>query len=207
MPTGPQVTIARKSGAAALLKRVFMTNKLAAYVGVPSASKDARSRQLLDMAGKAGGKKKKARLQKAAQEDVTNAELLFIHTNGSPVKRIPARPVLQPAVQADGNRQAIANEISASIKANLEGDYEKAEKKMLRAAIAGQNAARKWFTDPRNGWPQNAPSTVRRKSGLATMGPVPLYGMSQHLDDKNTPLIDTGALRASIVGVVRSEDR
>lgn len=183
--TGPQLTIFRKSGAAALAKRVAGLTRLSAYVGVPAAGRDARTKQLLEMAGKAKGKKK-ARLVKAAKGDINNAELLFIQENGSPVNHIPARRVLGPAVEADGNKQAISNEINASIKATMDGDKEGAEKKMLRAAIAGQNAARKWFTDGRNGWQKNAPSTVVAKGS-------------------NRPLIDTGALRAAIVGVVREE--
>jgi hypothetical protein len=184
--TGPQITIARKSGATALAKRMVGLSKLAAYVGVPAAGRDARTQQLLNMAGKTTSKKKKARLKKAASGDVNNAELLFIHTNGSPINKVPARPVIQPAIEAGGNRQAIASELVASVKATLSGDKETAEKKMLRAALAGQNAARKWFTDGRNGWAPNTPATVKRKGS-------------------DRPLIDTGALRASIVGVVREE--
>ena len=184
--TGPQITIARKSGTAALAKRMAGLPKLASYVGIPSASKGARKTQLMTLAGKTNSKKKKAKLQKAAQEDVTNAELLFIHTKGSPLKHIPARPVLQPAIEADGNKQAIAYEINGAIKATLDGDKELASKKMLRAALQGQSAARKWFTDPRNGWAPNAPRTIKAK------------GSAQ-------PLIDTGAMRAAIVGVVREE--
>jgi hypothetical protein len=125
-------------------------------------------------------------LQKIASQAVTNAELLFIHTKGSPLKRIPARPVLEPAVKADGNREPIARELAASAKASLAGDKQEAVRRMERAALVGQNAARRWFTDPRNGWAPNAPSTIRRKGS-------------------DRPLIDTGALRAAIVGVVREE--
>ena len=186
MPTGPTITIARKTGAAALAKRMAGLGKLAAYVGVPASGRDARARQLLDMAGKTKSKKKAAKLKKAALGDVTNAELLFIHTNGSPVNHIPARPVLQPAITADGNKQKISNEISKSIKSTLAGDKEGAENNMLRAALAGQNVARLWFTDGRNGWAPNKPRTIKAKGS-------------------DRPLIDTGALRASIVGVVREE--
>lgn len=184
--TGPQITVARKSGAKALFKRMAGLSKLAAYVGVPASGRDARTEQLLAMAGKTNSKKKKAKLKKAASTDVTNAELLFIHTNGSPVNNIPPRPVIQPAIEADGNRQAITNELSKSIKASLDGKSEDAEKYILRAAIAGQSAARKWFTDPRNNWKANTEETIKRKGS-------------------NRPLIDTGAMRASIVGVVREE--
>jgi hypothetical protein len=57
---------------------------------------------------------------------------------------------------------------------------------MQRAALAGQNAARKWFTDPRNNWKPNALSTIRAKGS-----------------DK--PGIDTGAMRAAIQGIVGEE--
>lgn len=184
--TGPTITVARKSGTAAFSKRMAGLTKLAAYVGIPAAGRDARARQLLEMAGKTNSKKKNARLKNAANTDISNAELLFIQEHGSPINNIPARRVLGPAIEADGNKQAISNELNASIKATLDGDKEKAEKKMLRAALAGQNAARMWFTDARNGWQKNADSTIARKGS-------------------DRPLIDTGAMRAAIVGVVREE--
>jgi hypothetical protein len=183
---GPQITIARKSGTAALMQRVLGITKMAAYVGVPAASTSARSEQLLGMAGKTTSKKKKARLIKAADTDINNAELLFIFSKGSPVKHIPARPVLEPAIAAQGNREPIARELAASIKASLGGDRAAALKKMQRAALAGQNAARSWFTDSRNGWKPNAQSTIDRKGS-------------------SRPGIDTGAMRAAIIGVVSEE--
>ena len=186
MPTGPSITLARKSGAAALMKRVAGISKLAAYVGIPAADKRERETQLLNMAGKAKSKYRKARLQKAAANDVTNAELLFIFSKGSPLRHQPARPVLEPAVAADGNRQPIERELAASVKASLEGNHEVATKKMKRAALAGQNAARSWFTDSRNNWAPNAPGTIRAKGS-------------------DRPGIDTGAMRAAVIGVVREE--
>jgi hypothetical protein len=183
---GPQITIARKSGAAALMKRVLGVTKMAAYVGVPAASANARSEQLLSMAGNTKSKKKTARLVKAAKDDINNAELLFIFSKGSPVRHIPPRPVLEPAIQAQGNREPIARELAASVKASLAGDRAGALKYMRRASLGGQNAARRWFTDSRNGWAPNAASTIAAKGS-------------------DRPGIDTGAMRAAIVGVVAEE--
>jgi hypothetical protein len=186
----PKITIARKTGAAAFLKRMVGLTKLAAYVGVPATSAEQRSRQLLDMADakptKRASKRKKNLIKKAVQNDINNAELLFIHTNGSPINQIPARPVLQPAIEAEDNRQAIAHELKESKRLELAGNKEGAVKRMRRAALAGQNAGRGWFTDARNGWAPNATSTIKRKGS-----------------DK--PLIDTGALRASIQGIISEE--
>ncbi len=184
--TGPGITITRKSGVAAFSKRLAGLQKINAYVGVPSSGKNERTSHLLELAGKTKGKQKKARLTKLAGQDVTNSELLFIHTNGSKLKHIPPRPVLQPAIEAEDNKAKIIYEIEGAMRAQLAGDKEGAEKKMLRAALAGQNAARKWFTDPRNGWKGNAQRTIDEKGS-------------------DRPLIDTGALRAAIVGVVKEE--
>ena len=186
MPS-PKITLARKSGSKAFIKNMLGVGRLAAYVGVPAATAQDRADQLLEMAGasKKGGKRRK-QLEKAAKTDVNNAELLFIHTKGSPVRNIPARPVLQPAIEAEDNKERIVKQLDGMIQAQLAGDREGAEKGAARAALAGQNAARKWFTDPRNNWAPNKPGTIERKGS-----------------DK--PLIDTGALRASIQGLVGEE--
>ena len=204
--SGPKITLARKSGALALAKRVAGLTKLAAYVGIPASDARTRSTQLLAMAGKLkSGRKKRKRLEAAVEDDVTNAELLFIfskgryakpgqsaaadlylHAKGSPMQNQKPRPVLEPAVEADGNRQPIAAELAASVKASLAGDKELAVKKMKRAALQGQNAARSWFTDSRNNWAPNAPGTIARKGS-------------------DRPGIDTGVMRAAIVGIVKEE--
>jgi len=184
--TGPNITVARKSGAAAALKRIVGLGKLAAYVGIPSSTSRDRSAQLLSMADNVKSKRKKARLKKAADADATNAELLFIFSKGSPLRKQKARPVLEPAVEADGNRQAIGRELAGAAKASIIGDRAKALKQTKRAALAGQNAARRWFTDPRNNWAPNTPSTIKAKGSAR-------------------PGIDTGAMRAAIIGVVNEE--
>jgi hypothetical protein len=144
-----------------MMKRVAGLMKVAAYVGVPAAKSSRKG-------------------------EINNAELLFIFEHGSPIHKQPARPLLKPAINADGNKQKIAAEINGSIRLSLAGDSEGSKKKMQRAALAGQNAARGWFTDGRNGWAPNALSTIKAKGS-------------------DRPGIWTGAMRASIVGVVREE--
>ena len=114
--TGAQIALGRKSGSAAILKRITGLGKLAAYVGVP-ADEAGRTGALTKLAGNATGKRaKKLRdLVLKGAGAVNNAELLFIHTKGSPLRKIPARPVLQPAVEADGNKQAIAAELARDL--------------------------------------------------------------------------------------------
>jgi len=117
-------------------------------------------------------------------EKIGNAALMYILANGSPGHKIPARPVIEPAIAADGNRQAIASDLQDAVKGMLNDNPTQATTALRRAGMAGSNAAKAWFTDPRNNWPPNRPSTIRRKKS-------------------DRPLIDTGDLRRSITYVVR----
>jgi hypothetical protein len=117
-------------------------------------------------------------------QKVNSAELLYIHTNGSPVRGIPARPVIEPAIAAPGNREQISVELKDAAKSVLNGDETRAMYFLNRAGIAGMNAAKQWFFDARNNWAPLKPATIARK------------GSSQ-------PLIDTAQMRRSITWVVR----
>jgi hypothetical protein len=102
----------------------------------------------------------------------------------SRLRGIPARPVIQPAIQAEGNKQAIAEELKQAGAAQLQGDPEKATRFLRRAGTTGANAAKAWFTDARNNWAPNAPATIRRKGS-------------------SRPGINTGAMRRAITWVVK----
>lgn len=149
-------------------------------------------------------------------EPINNAELLYVHTHGSPVRGIPARPVIEPAIEADGNRERITDAMAESYHARLNGKEEVAEQRLYDAGQHGEDAARDWFTDPRNGWPPNAPSTILRKldklrgkqhqaamdafeSGAST------YTFRGAEYELNTPLVDSGELRKSLTHIVREK--
>ena len=119
-------------------------------------------------------------------EKVNNAGLLFIHTHGSPLKHIPPRPVLEPAIEA--NRKLIEPHLIEAANNIFVGRTTQAVAEMRKAGEAAVNAAQRWFTDSRNHWRPNAPSTIRRKGSAR-------------------PLIDTGALKGSISYVVRERDK
>jgi hypothetical protein len=145
-----------------------------------------RKRQMMGAAGRSSGKKR-ARLEKAAVESgVNNAELLYIHSNGSPLRHIPARPVIEPAITEPGNKALITKELGKAAEAGLAGNAADVTMRLNRAGMLAQNICRAWFVDPRNGWAPNAPSTIRRKGS-------------------DRPLIDTGALRQAITYIVVQE--
>lgn len=149
-------------------------------------------------------------------QEVNNAELLFIHTNGSPVRSIPARPVLEPAITAKGNKEPIAGELGQAMKAILQNQPGPAKQHMKLAGMTAQNAARTWFTDPRNGWAPNSPLTVLRKldklRGAKAAKAMEAFEAGEATfifkDQEygvNTPLIDTGEMRKAITWLIREK--
>ena len=118
--------------------------------------------------------------------EITNAELMYIHTNGSPLRHIPKRPVIEPAIEAEENKKDIADDLGKAARNVMDGDKPGAIRRLELAGMNGQNAARAWFEDPRNNWPPDRPATAARKGS-------------------DRPLIDTGQLRKSIIYVVRDK--
>ena len=157
---------------------------------------------------------------------ITNAGLLYIHSNGSQLRKIPARPVIEPTIQA--NRLYIESQLHLIASDRLDGKTKEARQRLKMLGTFAANASKAWFTNPLNNWPQNAPSTIRKKlSRLGKQksrkarinyrnamqivgfyehqrmlkGRAIKYGELQSLDNINTPLIDIGELRRSITHV------
>jgi hypothetical protein len=117
---------------------------------------------------------------------INNAELLYILSRGSVLQKIPARPVLEPAIQAPDNKRNVSAELKLAAQGVLEGRPEDASLHLDLAGQVGENAAKRWFTDPRNAWQGNAPSTIKQKGS-------------------DRPLIDTGEMRRAITHVVEEK--
>ena len=92
------------------------------------------------------------------KEHVTNAQLLFLHTNGSEKMGIPARQVLEPAIEA--NQDKIDRWLKKAVESNLTEGNIGMMGNLEKAGMAAMNAARQWFADPRNGWAPNSPFTL-----------------------------------------------
>ena len=113
------------------------------------------------------------------QVGITNAELMFIHENGSPLKHIPARPVLQYTIQ-----DTIKTLLPATLKRIEDGcfnhNWTKADVKLEleKMCVRMQSIARRIvFRSDRLA--KNSPATIKAK------------GSAQ-------PLVDTGQLGRSI---------
>lgn len=117
-------------------------------------------------------------------DDINNAELLYIHTHGSPIMAVPARPVIEPAIEE--NKELIADPLGKATRAMLDHNIALAESELNRAGMVAEGAAQDWFENPKNGWPDNAESTIKRKGS-------------------DQPLVDTNEMRKSITYVVRDK--
>lgn len=148
-------------------------------------------------------------------EDINNAELAYIHTNGvraagmkaetdkaveegtpyplalqayikehgSPAYRVPPRPFLEPGIEK--HLDMVESGMKAALLDVLNGGDGRAQRESLGATMAAKVQA--YFQED-NGWPPNAPSTIKNK------------GSAQ-------PLVDTGALRQSITYIIRAKDK
>lgn len=129
---------------------------------------------------------------------LTNAELLFLHTHGSPINNMPARPTIEPAISESNVAKAIQDQLIDCMRKALMGNVAAAERAMHMAGMIGASAAQKKFGS----------------GDLAPNAPITIHGgwMHNKVSGKlfyvkgkksSAPLIDTGALRAAITYVVR----
>lgn len=111
---------------------------------------------------------------------ITNAELMFIHENGSPLRHIPARPVLQMTIDW-ANTSLLSSTLDKCVSAYIESDFnEKSiETELNKMCIRMENYARQLIYSNDGRLAPNAASTIAKKGD-------------------NHPLFDTGQLARSI---------
>lgn len=148
-------------------------------------------------------------------EKITNAELAFIHSKGSPLKGIPARPFIEPAIEDKDNSEMITTELGKAARSALDGNLDAMSRYLVRAGMQGQNAVRDWFVNPKNGWKPNAPYTVLQKL-RKTKSPIAQAAVKyvdeggklldiSGLEGMTKPMIDTEELRKSVTYVIREK--
>ncbi|WP_304067442.1 hypothetical protein [Megamonas hypermegale] len=114
----------------------------------------------------------------------SKAHSMYIREHGSPLFRVPPRPVLEPAIE--DSKEIIAEELKQANISALDRNPAQAEAHLNKAGMLAQSAAQNWFENPKNGWPPNAESTIKKKGS-------------------DVPLVDTNELRKSITYVLRDK--
>lgn len=125
------------------------------------------------------------------KEMMTNAQLLYIHTNGSPINNIPARPVIEPVLK--DSKEKFEKQLEEIFDDVVKGEKTKARNNLHKLGLSAQNKVRSWFVDEKNGWPPNSFLVAQQKIRKGSTNP--------------RPLIDTGELRKSITYVVVENGR
>ena len=115
--------------------------------------------------------------------------LLRIHTRGSPVMRIPPRPVVAPALAQEGLRAEMAEKLTASCEAAFRGDLPGTQAGMEQAGQRGADGIREYIDAGID--PPNSPVTL---SGGWIYNRVAKKGVPVSGKTGNTPMKDTGAL-------------
>ena len=116
--------------------------------------------------------------------------LLAIHTHGSPVMRIPPRPVVQPALAQEGLRAAMGEKLLESCEAALDGDLSGTAAGLEEAGKRGADGIREYIDGQIP--PPNSPVTL---SGGWIYNRVAKKGVLVKGKSGSTPLVDTGQLR------------
>jgi len=140
--------------------------------------------------------------------EINNAQLLYIHTNGSPVNNLPARPVIEPALTVQDNKDKLTYSLKRIINLLLDDKKEEALSLAERTGQRAVNFVKRWFVDPRNGWPANKPATVWRKLRTVTNDKARMTFFQKYLaGDPNidTVLVDTAEMRNSITYIVEDK--
>lgn len=148
-------------------------------------------------------------------DGITNAELLYIHTNGIRDKSMiremqhdldsgtPYSVAHELYVHENGSplwnspprpvlepaldsiKEDIALQMKQVVNAALGGNDVKVE--LEKVGQLGEGTARKWFNNPENKWPENSKETIKRKGS-------------------DRPLVDTGQLKRSIIYVIKESE-
>lgn len=134
----------------------------------------------------------------SARGEITNVELAFIHTMGSPINRIPPRPFLEPGVEEA--QEQIAGRMRAAAQAAVEGDIGAAMDELDNAGLDGENAVKTYIGAGHHA--PNAGITIEGGWMRNRVSGKPVFVKGKR---SNVPLIDTGSLRSSITHVIEGK--
>lgn len=123
-------------------------------------------------------------MQEENAKKATNAQKLYYNSMGSPLKKIPSRKVLEPAIE--DKLDEIGFELNKGVVMGLITGEEEMDKAYNRAGLMAQQACVNWFDNPKNNWAPNAPYTIKQKGS-------------------DSPLIDTGEMRKSITYIIEDK--
>lgn len=130
----------------------------------------------------------KEQIENRANSNINNAQLLAILENGSPIKNLPPRRVIEPVIRK--HEEQIREVFNKVYQLLIEGRREEADKELNALSLAVQAWCQAFFRED-NGWEPDKPATIHAKNRRA----------GKPKDAPTTTLIDTGSLRGAIRGI------
>ncbi len=115
--------------------------------------------------------------------------LMAIHENGCPIMRIPARPVIRPALDSEQAREGMTAAMGEAIQAAMAGDPDGVTAALERSGEAGVDAIHAYIDGGVP--PPNSPVTI---SGSWIYNRVARKGVLVGGKGFDKPLYDTGQL-------------
>jgi hypothetical protein len=151
------------------------------------------------------------RSKRRGKGQMNNATLMYIHSKGSAVNKLPPRPIIESALSDPANAARISKDLREIAIAALDGNLTKAKTLMKVTGQDAVNIVRDWFDNPSNGLMPDKSSTVAAK--LRKLKKVTTAGeRKEMLEDYNagvgginTTLVDTGQLRRAIDYVLNED--
>lgn len=129
-------------------------------------------------------------------DPVGNALIGYVQNYGSPARNIPARPFLEPGIEAA--MRDLTPHLEAAARAALDGDSASVDQHLGKA---GQTAVNSVQATIQAGIPPPLKDATVRRRRIRTPGSSYRRRATSAAD--TTPLIDTGALLRSITYVIR----
>ncbi len=138
-------------------------------------------------------------------EPITNAQLAYIHDNGSPVNNIPARPFMRPGIKDAQDK--IDLRMKKAAEAALSGSPSGVDNELASAGLVAQNSIKSKINS--GDFVPLALSTLRARAARGRKGAkaeLESRAAGNPPNPENArPLIDTGQMRNAITYVVRNK--
>jgi hypothetical protein len=144
-----KVSVSGTDRSGTLKKLLDGISRMEVYVGIPEEKADREgggpSNAQLAFIHTHGARAASMRREMAGEMDkgqsYSAAHQLYVSAHGSPLYRVPPRPIIEPAIEAEGNKEPIAEELGAAAKAVLDRKPAEAKRHLTKAGMLGQNAA------------------------------------------------------------------
>jgi len=198
----------------ALIKSIKSISGMEVLVGIPEDSSKREEGMVtnaqLIMYHTKGVQSKKSSQGIEGNEDTSTqygvAQSVYITAKGSPLWKLPPRPIIEPALEAQGNRERIQEDLKLAAKEMLDGKSTEAINALHVAGIDAVNMIKDWFIDPRNNWPLATDATVQasinRKYKSKRKRAAKMDAYKAGKEGSKQLLVDTGQMRNAITYIV-----